>query len=125
VRVKVTDTCNLCSSIALIILIVVVKVIILICWLCGRNKRQGYVRLWSPEGICEMNDAYNIQASLPGAFAIGDDEGGTALLLGQKAPHLGLYLMPFSCLEWGDGVFLAPTLEAFLSSGEGADWVFG
>eukprot|EP00058_Branchiostoma_floridae_P002044 XP_002587532.1 hypothetical protein BRAFLDRAFT_129013 [Branchiostoma floridae] len=31
--------------IALIILIVVVKVIILICWLCGRNKRQGYVRL--------------------------------------------------------------------------------
>ncbi|XP_078688079.1 uncharacterized protein LOC144920082 [Branchiostoma floridae x Branchiostoma belcheri] len=36
--------------IALIILIVVVKVIILICWLCGRNKRQGYVRLQGGAG---------------------------------------------------------------------------
>lgn len=41
---------------------------------------EMYIRIWGAEGCVEMNEAYNIQAELPNSLAIGDDEGGSAII---------------------------------------------
>ena len=38
-------------------------------------QKSIYIRIWSPEGYIELNEAYKIQESFPESLAIGDDEG--------------------------------------------------
>ena len=44
-------------------------------------KGDRYFRIWSPEGCIEMNEEYQIQNYIPQSLAIGDDEGGAALIM--------------------------------------------
>ena len=87
-------------------------------------RGQGYIRIWSAEGACEMNAAYDVQANIPNALAVGDDEGGGALLVVEGGGRAGLYLVPFGCLDLTEGTFIAPSLRAFLVNGVGASLVF-
>lgn len=84
---------------------------------------RGYLRIWSPAGVLEMNEAYGIQARLPAGLALGDDEGGNALVSWQKVEQGGLYLIPFGALDLSEGTYLAPSLRALLVEGVGREFI--
>jgi hypothetical protein len=85
---------------------------------------RGYVRIWSPSGVVELNGAYNIQKYLPGALAVGDDEGGKVfvLMVGERGP--GIYRSSFADPDPGEAVYIAPSFEALLGRGVGIDKLF-
>ena len=68
-----------------------------------------------------MNDAYHIQEYLPNAWAIGDDEGGYAIVRVKNRTNPGLYAVSFSDLEDDEKTFLAHSIPEFLFSGVGMD----
>lgn len=70
-----------------------------------------------------MNEAYGIQARLPAGLALGDDEGGNALVSWQKVEQGGLYLIPFGALDLSEGTYLAPSLRALLVEGVGREFI--
>ena len=41
---------------------------------------KTHLRIWGPDGCIEMNEAYSIQKFIPGSLAVGDDEGGRAVV---------------------------------------------
>jgi len=73
-----------------------------------------YIRIWSPLGCIEMNKAYDIQKYLPNSLAIGDDEGGMALIYLDGEDGFGLYICDFGDLDIKEAVKIAPTLEDLL-----------
>lgn len=80
---------------------------------------EMYIRLWGAEGCVEMNEAYNIQAELPNSLAIGDDEGGSAIIYMKGKKGEGLYVVGFGELDVEGARYLAPTLRDLLVKGEG------
>lgn len=66
-----------------------------------------------------MNSAYEIQKYIPDSLAIGDDEGGQALLYMNGIQGFGLYLCGFGDLDPETAMFVAPTLNSFLVEGNG------
>jgi len=54
-----------------------------------------YIRIWGADYCTGMNEAHNIPKYLPNALAIGDDEGGYALVYLQGNEGFGLYLCGF------------------------------
>lgn len=87
-------------------------------------EQRGCIRLWSPEGVLEMNAAHDVQRYIPGGLAIGDDEGGMAFVLmtGREGP--GLYRLSFSDPDPDEAVFIASSLAALLERGVGIDRLF-
>lgn len=79
----------------------------------------GHVRIWGPAGCVEMNAAYEIQQHIPNSLAIGDDEGGGALVYMSGGAGWGLYLVRFGDSDASEAVYLAPSLDAFLLDGVG------
>lgn len=82
-----------------------------------------YIRIWGARVCIEMNKAYGIQNQLGNSLAIGDNEGGSALVLipsndGIKA---GIYLIGFGCLDINEGVFIAGSLRDLLINEVGVD----
>jgi hypothetical protein len=73
-------------------------------------KQKRYIRVWSPRGCMEMNAAYRIQNYIPGSLAIGDDEGGNALLYCNSDEGFGLYSVSFSDLDICETTFIAHAL---------------
>lgn len=75
-----------------------------------------YIRIWGALGCIEMNTAYDIQKNLGKSLAIGDDEGGSALVLLPEIPGVrsGLYLIGFGCLDVEEADFIANSLEDLL-----------
>lgn len=80
-----------------------------------------YIRIWGAERAVEMNDAYEIQKYIPVSLAIGDDEGGSVLILMDGARGFGLYTAGFGDLDLESAVFIAPTLSDLLINGIGVD----
>lgn len=82
---------------------------------------EMYIRIWGASGCIEMNDAYNIQKYLPDSLAIGDDEGGGALLYLFGNEGFGLYLCEFGDLDINEAIKIAPSLEDFLTKNVGIE----
>lgn len=85
----------------------------------------GCIRFWAPDGVFEMDEAYEFSDSVPNAVAIGDDEGGMALLLMHGEAGFGLYRLSLSDRDPAEAVFVAPSLDALLRNGVGVDRLFG
>ena len=79
------------------------------------------LRLWTATGCAEMNEAHRIQKYLPNAWAIGDDEGGFAIIRVKNHASPGLYAVSFSDLDDDEKIFLAHSIPEFLFSGVGMD----
>lgn len=77
------------------------------------------LRIWGAAGCIEMNEAYNIQQYLPNSWAIGDDEGGYAIVYAQGIDGIGVYAVSFSDLDDREKIFIAPSLFDFLVKGIG------
>lgn len=80
-----------------------------------------YIRIWSPLGCIEMNEAYNIQTYMPNSLAIGDDEGGRALMYVTGNEGFGLYIAGFGDLDIDDAIKIAPSLKDLLGNDIGID----
>lgn len=83
-------------------------------------NRDKILRIWGASGCIEMNEAYNIQKYLPRSWAIGDDEGGYAIVyaIGDD-DETGVYAVSFSDLDDNEKIFIAPSLFDFLTKGTG------
>ncbi len=79
------------------------------------------LRIWGASGCIEMNDAYNIQKYLPFSWAIGDDEGGYAIVYAKGEEGIGVYAVSFSDLDDNEKIFISPSLSDFLTKGIGVD----
>lgn len=84
------------------------------------NQRK-YVRIWGPARVLEMNEAYEVQKNIPSSLAVGDDEGGSALILMKGGHGFGLYKVGFGDLDVDDASYIAPSLEEFLINAVGID----
>lgn len=80
-----------------------------------------YFRIWSPDGCIEMNEAYQIQHYIPSSLAIGDDEGGSALIIMIGNKGFGLYKVDFGDLGFDDAEFISSSLRSLLIDGVGLD----
>lgn len=80
-----------------------------------------YIRIWSPSGCIEMNESYNIQTYIPNSLAIGDDEGGRALMYITGNEGFGLYIGSFGDLDIDDAIKIAPSLQDLLVNNIGKD----
>ena len=81
----------------------------------------NYLRVWGPEGVLEMDEAYGISSEIPGAIPIGDDGGGSALVYMEGLKGEGVYFVRYGDLERDEASWVAPSLEALLCKGEGLD----
>lgn len=78
-----------------------------------------YLRVWGASGCIEMNEAYNIQKYIPQSLAIGDDEGGNALIYATGANGFGLYAAAWNDLEVEEMKYISDSLTSLLVSGKG------
>ncbi|WP_377887532.1 SMI1/KNR4 family protein [Alkalihalobacillus sp. R86527] len=78
-----------------------------------------YIRIWGALGSIEMNEAYNIQQYIPASLAVGDDEGGRALIYLNGKSGYGLYLIGFGDLDIEGAEYVAPSLEELLTRNYG------
>ncbi|BBB66586.1 hypothetical protein UNDYM_2333 [Undibacterium sp. YM2] len=84
---------------------------------------KNYVRIWGPLRCIEMNEAYQIQKYISNSLAIGDDEGGKALIPITGKQGYGLYITGFGDLDADSAEFIAPTLHSFFVDGVGVNTV--
>ena len=84
-------------------------------------NEKSYIRIWGAARCVEMNDAYQIQKYIPNSLAIGDDEGGMALIVMAGPRGMGIYTVGFGDLDANDAKFIAPSLSKFLIGGEGIE----
>jgi len=71
-------------------------------------QNELYIRVWSPTDCIEMNEAHDIQKYIPNSLAIGDDEGGKALLYVDGKEGFGLYTVDFGDLDIEETIKIAP-----------------
>ena len=67
-----------------------------------------------PIDCIEMNEAHDIQKYIPNSLAIGDDEGGMALLYIDGKEGFGLYTVGFGNLDIEETIKIAPSLKVLL-----------
>ncbi|HDR4567446.1 SMI1/KNR4 family protein [Bacillus paranthracis] len=84
-------------------------------------QNELYIRIWGPTDCIEMNKAHDIQKYIPNSLAIGDDEGGKALLYGEGKEGFGLYTVDFGDLDIEEAIKIAPSLKALLIDGVGVE----
>ena len=84
-------------------------------------KNEMYVRFWRPSGCIDMNEAYEVQKYFPKSLAIGDDEGGGALIYMLGKDGFGIYYSRFSDLDIEEAVKITSSLTEFLVENEGVD----
>ncbi|ARC84678.1 hypothetical protein U732_3080 [Clostridium argentinense CDC 2741] len=82
---------------------------------------EVYIRIWGPKGCNELNEAYNIQKYLPESLAIGDDEGGGALMYLYGNEEFGIYLCRFGDLDIDEAIKISPSLKELLINNVGID----
>lgn len=80
-----------------------------------------YFRIWSPLGCIQMNEGYKIQNYIPNSLAIGDDEGGSALVMMTGNKGFGLYKVDFGDLDADSAEYISASLEELLIKGIGAE----
>ncbi|MEI5907331.1 SMI1/KNR4 family protein [Bacillus spongiae] len=84
-------------------------------------SNQMYIRIWGASGCIEMNEAYEVQRYLPNSLAIGDDEGGGALIYLHGKEGFGLYHNRFADLDIEEAVRIAPSLTELLVNNVGVN----
>lgn len=84
-------------------------------------KNEKILRIWGATGCVEMNEAYNIQTYLPDSWAIGDDEGGYAIVYSKNNDKIGVYAISFGDLDENEKIFIASSLFELLVKGVGSD----
>ena len=82
---------------------------------------EKILRLWTTTGCAEMNEAYHIQKYIPNAWAIGDDEGGNAIIYVKENNDIKLYAVSFSNIDDDDKVYIAPSLGDFFNDNIGVN----
>ncbi|MBY8914852.1 SMI1/KNR4 family protein [Bacillus sp. YC2] len=82
---------------------------------------EKYIRIWSPAGCVDMNEAYEIQDYIPNSLAVGDDEGGNALIYFEGTEGFGLYIVGFGDLDADEAVKVAPSLNDLLIQDTGIE----
>lgn len=82
---------------------------------------EMYIRIWGPTTCIEMNEAYSVQKYIPSSLAIGDNEGGKALIYLDGKAGFGIYLIGFGNLDPEDAVFVASSLNDLLINKTGVD----
>lgn len=82
---------------------------------------KKYIRIWGADGCIEMNEAYNIQESIPNSLAIADDEGGNALIYTTGQNGFGLYVIAFNDLDVDELQYVAGSLSDLLINNTGID----
>jgi len=82
---------------------------------------QMYIRIWGASGCIEMNEAYEVQKYLPNSIAIGDDEGGDALIYLQGKDGFGIYYTRFADFDIEEAVKIAPSLTELLVNNVGVN----
>ncbi|TWO94543.1 SMI1/KNR4 family protein [Bacillus velezensis] len=82
---------------------------------------EKYIRIWSPAGCVEMNESYEIQGYIPNSLAVGDDEGGNALIYFEGTEGFGLYIVGFGDLDAEEAVKVAPSLNDLLIQNTGIE----
>lgn len=82
---------------------------------------KKYIRIWGATGCIEMNSAYYIQKYIPDSLAIGDDEGGNALLYAYGEKGFGVYIVAFNDLGIDEMIFIAKSLKEFFVDGVGVN----
>lgn len=82
---------------------------------------QMYIRIWGASDCIEMNEAYKVQNYLLHSLAIGDDEGGGALIYLQSKDGFGIYYNSFGNLDMEDAVKIAPSLTELLVNNVGVN----
>lgn len=80
-----------------------------------------YIRIWGAVDCIEMNEAYKIQKDIPNSLAIGDDEGGNALIYAVGEKGFGLYIVSFEDFDMGDSKYVSNSLSDLLINNIGLD----
>jgi hypothetical protein len=68
-----------------------------------------------------MVQDYSFEDYIPGSIVIGDDEWGGVLIYLVKDGQLGVYMVENGGLDIDETVYIAPSLEAFLTQDVGVD----
>lgn len=84
-------------------------------------QSQKYIRIWGANRCIEMNEAYFIQKYIPYSLAIGDDEGGNAIIYAEGKNGFGVYAVAFNDLDINEMIFISNSLKEILISAEGIE----
>lgn len=76
------------------------------------------IRIWGADGCIEMNKAYHIQKYIPQSLAIGDDEGGNALIYATGCEGFGVYAVAFNDLEIDEMKYISDSLVSLFVNGK-------
>ncbi|TWB43598.1 hypothetical protein FBZ98_1201 [Rhizobium sp. ERR 922] len=88
-------------------------------------KRRGELRVWGPDDVIAMDQAYGVSARIPGAMPYADNGGGQLLVHGVGVEGLATYLVDAGSLFLDDDAsFVAPDLDTLLKTELGAEIVF-
>ncbi|MDM5153725.1 SMI1/KNR4 family protein [Bacillus sp. DX1.1] len=82
-------------------------------------NNEIYIRILGPTDCIEINEAHNVQNYIPNSLAIGDDEGGKALLYADGKEGFGFYIVDFGDLDIEEAIKISPSLKALLVDGIG------
>lgn len=75
--------------------------------------------LYSVDQVIKLNKTYRGETFAPGAFLVGSDGGGEALVLDVRdgSPTNGqFYFMPFIPMGWKDAILAGSTLEEIVKT---------
>ena len=80
-----------------------------------------HLRIWGPDRVIEMMEAYDVSSYFQNCLAIGDDEGGQAIIYMKGDRGFGLYKSGFGDLDPEDAVWVSKSLVSLLVEGNGLD----
>ncbi|MGG0386289.1 SMI1/KNR4 family protein [Priestia filamentosa] len=84
---------------------------------------EMYIRFWDAESCIGMNEGYKIQEYIPNSLAIGDDEGGEAIIYATGHKGFGLYIVGFGALDVDECKYISRYLEDLLVNNKGIEVV--
>ncbi len=80
----------------------------------GQVANGSYVVIWKAAEVIELNQAYRVEASVPGMLLIGSDGGDEAIGIDLRQGSLsyGQYFrVPFVPLAWKDAIQMGVEIE--------------
>lgn len=78
-------------------------------------------RVWGVNGCLEMNEAYDVKGSLPGALAVGDNEAGALLVYLSNDRKPGLYRVRLGDMDADSALWIAESLDELLFEAKNVD----
>ena len=83
------------------------------------QTKKSFLLFYALDRVMSLNEKYQVGKFAPGAFVVGSDGGGEALVLDVRpdSPTNGqFYFMPFIPLGWKEAVLAGTTLEEIMNS---------